>query len=424
MLIFSLIQTIEDRGKMNKQDKKHLHSTRNEPDNSAPPEQLPADALISTNDDLIRVMDGFRGKPFLAIDTEFMRERTYYPQLCLIQVGDGEKAVAIDPLAKNIDLEPLWNLMRDESIIKVFHAGNQDMEIFLHEMGSLPSPVYDTQIAGLVCGHGDQIGYDSLVKSILGKDVDKTSRFTDWSKRPLTDRQISYALDDVIFLAQIYPIMLEKIAAENRTSWLDEEFAKFCDPATYITKPEDAWKRIKIRHLKPRALLRLMRLAAWRETESQNRNVPRNRVVRDETLIDLAGTAPKTTAEFSKIRNFPGGTDGKFTKPVLKILQDVEAVSDSALPSTPSRGKPVKAPQAVMELLRVLLKYSTDHFNIAPRLIASGDDLELLAIDDNAPIRALQGWRREVFGDTALKLKSGKIGLAVKNGKIKVIDLS
>ena len=403
---------------------KNSRAKLNEPDNSIPLEKLPPDVLITTNADLSRVVEEFRGKPFLAIDTEFMRERTYYPQLCLIQVGDGTKAVAIDPLAKNLDLEPLWSLMRDESIIKVFHAGNQDMEIFLNEMGGLPSPVYDTQIAGLVCGHGDQIGYDSLVKSILGKNVDKTSRFTDWSKRPLTDRQISYALDDVIYLAHIYPIMLDKIATENRTNWLDEEFNKFSDPATYITKPDDAWKRIKIRHLKPPALMRLMQLAAWREIEAQNRNVPRNRVIRDETLIDLAGTAPKTTAEFSKIRNFPGGTDGKFVKPVLKIIQDVGAIPESELPVIPSRGKPVRPPQAVMELLRVLLKYTTDHHNIAPRLIASSDDLELLATDDDAPIRALQGWRREVFGNTALKLKSGEIGLAVKNGKIRVIELS
>ncbi|ADE38865.1 ribonuclease D [Candidatus Puniceispirillum marinum] len=409
---------------MDQNHKKYSHAKRNEPDNSIPLEKLPPDALITTNADLLRVVDEFRGKPFLAIDTEFMRERTYYPQLCLIQVGDGTKAVAIDPLAKNLNLEPLWSLMRDESIIKVFHAGNQDMEIFLNEMGGLPSPVYDTQIAGLVCGHGDQIGYDSLVKSILGKNVDKTSRFTDWSKRPLTDRQISYALDDVIYLAQIYPIMLDKIASENRTNWLDEEFKKFSDPATYVTKPENAWKRIKIRHLKAPALMRLMRLAAWREIEAQNRNVPRNRVIRDETLIDLAGTAPNTINEFSKIRNFPGGTDGKFVKPVLKVIQDVASIPESELPVIPSRGKPVKPPQAVMELLRVLLKYTTDQHNIAPRLIASSDDLELLATDDNAPIRALQGWRREVFGNTALKLKSGEIGLAVKNGKIRVIELS
>lgn len=408
---------------MNQKQRKHPRSTRTESDNSTPFEKPPADALITTNTDLLRVVDEFRGKPFLAIDTEFMRERTYYPQLCLIQVGDGTKAVAIDPLAQDIDLEPLWSLMRDKNIIKVFHAGNQDMEIFLNEMGGLPSPVYDTQIAGLVCGYGDQIGYDSLVKSILGKPVDKTSRFTDWSKRPLTNRQISYALDDVIYLAQIYPIMLDKIAKENRTNWLDEEFTKFSDPATYVTKPEDAWKRIKIRHLKPSALMRLMRLAAWREFEAQNRNIPRNRVVRDETLIDLAGTAPKSIEEFSKIRNFPGGTDGKFAKPVLRIIQEVAAIPESDLPAAPQRNKPAKPPQAVMELLRVLLKYTTDHHNIAPRLIASSDDLEMLATDDNAPIRALQGWRRDVFGDTALKLKSGEIALAVKNGKIKVIEL-
>lgn len=370
---------------------------------------------------LREIANQFRHAPFLAVDTEFIRERTYYPQLCLVQICDGKTAVAIDPLAKGLDLSPLWALMQNEAIVKVFHAGQQDMEIFLQKMGHLPTPIYDTQLAAMVCGLGDQVGYDKLVKAMLDCDVDKTSRFTDWSKRPLSGRQICYALDDVIYLARLYPLIKRRIADDGRTGWLDEEYAKSNNPATYVTAPQDAWRRLKIRNMRAPALRRLMHLAEWRETEAQQRNLPRNRILRDETLIDLAGSNPKTLDDFSAIRNFPGGKDSKLASPIKKILQKVAAMPDSDLPEPLSHAHVKKPPAAIMEMLRVLLKHVSDEKNIAPRLIASTDDLALLAHDDNAQIRALTGWRKEVFGSTALKLKNGEIALAVKHGEIRLI---
>ena len=381
-----------------------------------------AAAPITTNEDLNAIIKDFKRAKFLAVDTEFIRERTYYPQLCLIQISDGVKAVAIDPLAKNLDLTPVWGLMRDQKITKVFHAGNQDMEIFLHLMGDLPQPIYDTQIAAMVCGLGDQVGYDKLVKSMLNQDIDKTSRFTDWSNRPLSNRQILYALDDVIYLARLYPIMLKKLENENRNHWLDDEYEKSNDPATYSVDPRLAWQKLKVRNMRPAALLRLMHLAAWREIEAQTRNIPRNRVIRDETLIDLSGSNPQDRNGFANIRNFPGGKDGKLVAPIQRILEKVAALPSSSLPVQKKRGSGKRPPAAVMELLRVLLKHVTDKHEIAPRLIASVEELEALATDDNAQIRALAGWRREIFGELALRLKRGQIALAVKNEKILLIE--
>ena len=376
---------------------------------------------ITSTSELREIADHFQSASFLAVDTEFMRERTYYPQLCLVQISDGATAVAIDPLASGLDLNPLWTLMRDKNIVKVFHAGQQDMEIFLHHMGQLPAPIYDTQLAAMVCGLGDQVGYDKLVKALLNDDVDKTSRFTDWSKRPLSGKQIAYALDDVIYLAQLYPLMKKRIDDDGRTNWLDEEYAKLNDPTTYVTAPNDAWQRLKIRNMRAPALRRLMHLAAWREMEAQQRDLPRNRILRDETLIDLAGTNPKSLAVFNTIRNFPGGKDGKLAPPILKMLRKVAIMPDRDLPAPILHTQVKKPPAAIMEMLRVLLKHVADEKNIAPRLIASADDIERLASDDEAPIRALTGWRREVFGETALKLKKGKIALAVQHGRIRLI---
>ena len=381
-----------------------------------------AAAPIATNEELNIIVKDYMRAEFLAVDTEFIRERTYYPQLCLIQISDGIKAAAIDPLAKNLDLSPIWKLMRNQNITKVFHAGSQDMEIFLHLMGDLPQPIYDTQIAAMVCGLGDQVGYDKLVKSMLDHDIDKTSRFTDWSKRPLSNRQILYALDDVIYLARLYPIMLKKLKNEKRDHWLNEEYAKSNDPATYSVDPLSAWQKLKVRNMRPAALLRLMHLAAWREIEAQTRNMPRNRVIRDETLIDLSGSNPQSRDGFANIRNFPGGKDGKLVAPIQKILKKVASLPASSLPVHEKQGSAKRAPAAVMELLRVLLKHVTDKNEIAPRLIASADELEALASDDNAPIRALAGWRREIFGELALRLKRGEIALAVKNEKILVVE--
>ena len=383
----------------------------------------PAPEVITTSAGLAALVDGYATAEFLAIDTEFMREQTYYSQLCLIQISDGTTAAAIDPLADGIDMAPLWRLLGDSSIVKVFHAAHQDLEIFYKEMGSLPLPLFDSQVAAMVLGHGDQVGYDRLVRAVLGHDIDKSSRFTDWSRRPLSARQVNYALDDVIYLAKMYPKLLAQLDQRGRASWLEDENARLVDPATYHTLPDNAWKRIKVRNMKPAALRRMMHLAAWRETEAQNRDLPRNRILRDETILDLAGSNPGTTGEFGKIRNFPGGATGKLARPVLEVLRTVEAMPDSTLPEAKSEARTPKPPAAVMELLRVLLKHITDAEGIAPRLVASADELEALALDDEAPIRAQSGWRHEIFGAAALRLKHGKVALAANGKQVRVIDL-
>ena len=390
---------------------------------AAPPDTKPGQEVVTTTAELESLVAKLHGAEFLAIDTEFMREQTYYSQLCLIQISDGTTAAAIDPLAPDIELAPLWRLLADTSITKVFHAAHQDLEIFVKEMGQLPLPLFDSQIAAMVLGHGDQVGYDRLVRAVLHHDLDKSSRFTDWSRRPLTGRQINYALDDVIYLAEMYPKLCEQLESKGRKSWLDDENARLVDPATYHTVPEDAWRRIKVRNMKAPALRRMMHLAAWREREAQSRNLPRNRILRDETILDLAGSNPSTTAEFGKIRNFPGGANGKLATPVLALLRDVEAMPDSTLPEPKNEGRAPKPPAAVMELLRVLLKHVTDEEGIAPRLVASADELEALALDDSAPIRATSGWRKDIFGDAALRLKHGKLAIAADGRRIRVIDL-
>ena len=379
--------------------------------------------MVTTSDGVAALAARFADAAFLAVDTEFMREQTYYAQLCLVQISDGSHAAAIDPLAPGIDLAPLWDLLGNEGITKVFHAAHQDLEIFFKEMGRLPLPLFDSQIAAMVLGHGDQVGYDRLVRAVLKHDIDKSSRFTDWSRRPLSARQISYALDDVIYLAEMYPKLLAQLEEKGRAAWLVDENARLTDPATYHTAPEDAWKRIKVRNMKPAQLRRMMHLAKWREAEAQRRDLPRNRILRDETILDLAGTNPSKTEEFGKIRNFPGGANGKLAAPVLAILREVEAMPDDTLPAARSEARTPKPPAAVMELLRVLLKHITDAEGIAPRLVASADELEALALDDAADIRAQTGWRHEVFGAAALRLKHGKIALAADGKRIRVIDL-
>lgn len=379
--------------------------------------------LITTNEGLAAILQTFESAPFLAIDTEFMREHTYYSQLCLIQISNGERAVAIDPLADGIDLAPLWALLARTDIVKIFHAAHQDLEIFFKEMGSLPLPLFDTQIAAMVLGHGDQVGYDRLVRAVLNIEIDKSSRFTDWSRRPLSDRQISYALDDVIHLAAMYPMLADQLETKGRTGWLADENARLEDPATYQTAPDDAWKRIKVRTMRPAPFRRMMHLAAWRESEAQKRNLPRNRIMRDETILDLAGTNPGKPDDFSRIRNFPGGANGKLVAPVMKVLKSVAEMPESTLPEAKTESRTARPPVAVMELLRVLLKHITDAEGVAPRLIASADELEQLALDDNAPIRALSGWRYDIFGKPALQLKHGRTAMAVDGRRIRLIDL-
>ena len=381
------------------------------------------DKLLTTTPALVTAIDAIRSADFIAIDTEFMRESTYYPQLCLIQICAGSHAFCIDPLAEGMDLSPLFALMQDENITKVFHAGRQDLEIFVQLTGDVPCPVYDTQIAAMVCGLGDQVGYDKLVYHYKNLQIDKSSRFTNWSQRPLSDRQLSYALDDVIHLAEIYPRIIADLTANGRDKWVQSELESLADISLYQTDPATAYKRIKARNSKPAQLNRLAQLASWREKEAQRRDVPRGRILRDDTLIDLAGSNPKTRADLKKIRGFPGGENGKFGPAVIEVLKKANAMAEDAWPlkeRLPQRDKP---PVAIIEMLRVLLKHVTESHNVAPRLIASADDLEKLALSDTADIPAMKGWRREIFGDAALALKAGKLGLTVQKGKIKLLSL-
>ena len=380
--------------------------------------------LITTTEDLNSALAEMSGAEFVAVDTEFMRETTYYPKLCLVQLCANQKTVCIDPLAEGLDLSALYELMQNPDIVKVFHAGRQDLEIFVHLTGSVPQPVYDTQIAAMVCGLGDQVGYDKLVQHYTGKSIDKSSRFTNWAERPLTDRQLKYAADDVIYLAEIYPQMVAYLNKATRTHWVESELNSLTDKSVYLPDPAMIWRRLKFRGGRPDMVNRLAKLAEWREVEAQRRDVPRGRLLRDDTLIDLAGSNPKTGAEFRKIRGFPGGETGKLVKPVLNVLKQAAETPKQDYPRLDRLEKQDKPPQALIELLRVLLKHVTEEHEVASRLIASADDLEKLALDDKADIPALSGWRYEIFGQLALELKQGRLALSVTNGKTRVISLT
>jgi len=358
-----------------------------------------------------------------AIDTEFMREKTYYPQLCLIQIAGNGIHFAIDPLVDGLDLSALWALLADESITTVFHAGRQDIEIFYHLTGDVPHNIFDSQIAAMVCGLGDQVGYDKLVQHFLGKVIDKSSRFTDWSKRPLSDKQISYALDDVIHLEKIYPMLCEQLEKENKLSWIADEAQILGAIETYAVDPNEIYRRVKIRTNKPIILNRLKHLAAFRETECQKRDLPRGRFLKDETLMDLAATAPKTADAMAKIRGIGNQKNGWLTGQLLHVLKQADEADKDTWPKLPERKRFERAPAAVLELLRVLLKHVCEEAAVAPRLIASASDLEQLALSDDSSQAVLQGWRYEVYGKKAIALKSGKVGMALENGAIRFFDI-
>ncbi len=378
--------------------------------------------FITTTDELARAIKTLCEFDAIAVDTEFIRESTYYPQLCLVQLAAGKHYFAVDPLSKNIDLSSLLEMLNNTDIIKVFHAGRQDLEIFAHLMGTVPKPIFDTQIAAMVVGLGDQAGYDKLVQHYLNIEIDKSSRFTDWSARPLSERQIKYALDDVIHLIKIYHIIYQELTNNKRLSWLDDDISALTQMSLYNPNPDDAWKKLKIRSYKPDFLNRLKFLASWREKRAISKNIPKNRIVRDETLIDLAGTNPKNAAKFEIIRGFPGGRTGKLVPEILQTLALAEQIPRQNWPKVKSDFRRDKAPVAILELLRVLLKHVTESENIAPKLLASSDDLDALARDNNADIKSLKGWRREIFGNIALKLKTGEIALSIKDNKIQLIN--
>ena len=368
--------------------------------------------------------DRQRAADYLAVDTEFLRDRTYWPRLCLVQIAGPDEAVAIDTMAPDLELRPLYDLMANRSVLKVFHAGRQDLEIFFHATGSIPEPLFDTQVAAMVCGFGDQVGYEGLVAKLVGVRTDKSSRFTDWSYRPLTQKQLEYALDDVIHLRPAYEKLADELEKTRRTSWLDQEMGVLMDPATYRLDPEHAWRRLKSRNANRRFHAVLRELAAWRECEAQRRDIPRNRVLRDDAVLELAAQAPATKDALSRSRALSKGfANSAAGKAILDAVARAAALTESELPVPPKRESRPSGLGPLTELLKVLLKHVTEKYNVAPRLIASADDLERIAADDAADVPALSGWRRELFGAHALALKRGEVALTAKGKNTRLIDL-
>ncbi len=374
---------------------------------------------ITTTADLAAACEKLATSPYVTVDTEFMRESTFWPILCLIQIASDDAETLIDPLAEGIDLAPFFSLMADENVTKVFHAARQDVEIVHHLAGIIPAPLVDTQVAAMVCGFGDSVGYANLAKKICNIDIDKSSRFTDWARRPLSDKQLVYALADVTHLRDIYKFLEGKLAESGRSHWLSEEMGILMDPATYEVDPANAWKRLKTRVKSRKAMAVMMELAEWREHEVQRKNVPRNRVLRDEVIYDVANQSPRDEKALAKLRTMSDG----FARSKIgqQILAAVGRGLERDMDTVPSLRKSQPAPPeaaAVIDLLRVHLKAVSAENAVAAKLIATTDDLERIAVDDAADVPALRGWRRELFGDDALAIKRGDIGLIVSNGSV------
>lgn len=359
--------------------------------------------------------------PFIAVDTEFMRESTYYPELCLVQVATTEHSAAIDPLAKDIDLKPLLDLLVErEDMLKVFHAGGQDVEIIYNLTGKTPHPIFDTQIGAMALAQAEQLGYSNLVESWLGLNLDKGARFTDWSRRPLDRRQIDYAIADVTHLAVIFPRMLEKLKQTGRGQWLDEEMEKLADPANYAMHPEDAWYRVKVQSKKADVLGRLKAVAAWREIEARSKNLPRGRIAKDETLAEIAAHPPRHQEDLGKIRGLSSSwRNNDIGARLMQALADSEPMSREEMPAAPQRGPSLgKDGSLVADLLKLLLKIRAREMSVASRLIARSEELEHLAAGVRDGLSILTGWRAETFGRDALELVEGRLGFTVHKGRL------
>ncbi|GAB5349678.1 ribonuclease D [Alteriqipengyuania sp. 357] len=381
--------------------------------------------LITTTDKLAELCERLGKGDFVCVDTEFMRENTYWPELCLVQIGDENEAAAIDPLADGIDLKPLLDLLTEnEDVLKVFHAGSQDVEIFYNLTGKTPHPIFDTQIAMMAISQSEQIGYANLVEHWLDKTIDKGARFTDWSRRPLTDRQLEYAIGDVTYLATIFPRILKKLIKTDRGLWLNAEMEKLADPENYAIEPDRAWKRIRAQGRNAQVLGRLKAVAAWREGEAQHKNIPRGRIMRDETLADIASHPPKKQGDLAKVRGLSNAwKDNEIGNRLMEVLEEAEPLPSDEMPQRTSRGAPLgKEGALVADLLKLLLKIRAREIDVAPRLLTRSDELEQLAAGvRNLPI--LEGWRREVFGSDALDLVEGKLAFAVEQGKLKMTHI-
>ncbi len=379
--------------------------------------------VITSNSDLSDICSRLADRDFVAVDTEFMREQTFWPELCLIQLAGPEIEVIVDPLAAGIDLKPFYALMADERVMKVFHAARQDIEIVYSEAGLIPKPVFDTQIAAMVCGFGESVSYVNLVKRVTGRDLDKSSRFTDWSRRPLSEKQLTYALGDVTHLRDIYSHLKKELEATDRAHWLSEEMAELTAPGTYETHPEEAWQRLKMRVKNRKSLAVLIELAAWRERLAQAQDVPRGRILRDEALYDIANQAPTSPEQLSELRTLSEGfSRSQRAREIVDAVKRGLARDIKTVPAL-NHSQPLSAEaSATTELLKVLLKASAARHRVAPRLIADAGDLERIATEAEPDIPALKGWRRQLFGEDALRLKRGELALTLVKGEVVAIE--
>jgi ribonuclease D len=378
--------------------------------------------LITDSAELAALCDRLRSEPFVTVDTEFMRERTYWPELCVVQLGGKSDIAVVDALAPNLDLAPLGALLADTAVTKVFHAARQDVEIFLQMFGAVPIPLFDTQVAAMVAGFGDQVGYDSLVAGLAGGQIDKAHRFSDWSARPLSPAQLAYAAADVTHLRTVYERLKIRLQQEGRLSWVSEEMAALAEPATYRPDPETMWERLRPRTNNRRMLGTLRAVAAWREREAQRINIPRQRLVRDESLLEIAATAPTDTEQLSRIRGVTRGfAEGATGQSMLAAIAEAAALPEDALPEGRTQRDGPRPSPALVALLKVLLAEKAESHDVAPRLLASSEEIDRLATEDHPDIPALHGWRLGVFGEDALALKQGRIALGVNGRRIKLI---
>ena len=380
--------------------------------------------LITRQEELETVIGELSRSDFVTVDTEFSRETTFWAELCLIQMAAPGVTALVDPLAPGLDLAPFFRLMTDERILKVFHAARQDVEIIYHLGKIIPTPMFDTQVAAAVCGFGDSVSYDQLVQKVTGARIDKTSRFTDWRHRPLSDKQLEYALADVTHLIDVYRHLKDELERENRAHWLNEEMSVLTSPETYDPDPEDAWKRLKMRVRKPQELAIMQAVATWREYEARERNVPRGRVLKDDAIFEIAQQAPRDAAALARLRTTPKGWERSSTAAgVLAAVNKALEIPKDQLPKLPKQVQQAEGTSAAAELLKVLLKIVAEQQGVAPKVLASSDDVEKIAASgENADVPAMHGWRREVFGERALALVRGEIALKFEKRKITVFE--
>ncbi|MCA6123782.1 ribonuclease D [Bradyrhizobium sp. WSM 1704] len=380
--------------------------------------------LITTTSELAAACARLAKHKVITVDTEFLRETTYYPLLCVVQMASADEAIVVDALAPGIDLKPFFELMSDEAVLKVFHAARQDIEIVWHLSGTIPHPIFDTQVAAMVLGYGDSIAYDALVDRVTGHRPDKTHRFTDWSRRPLSQEQIHYAVSDVTHLREVFAALDADLKKRGRSDWVSEEMEVLTSPKTYDFHPERAWERLKTRVRKPRELAVLIEVAAWREQEAQSRDVPRSRVLKDDAVGDIATHAPTSIEKLGNLRSLPKGFErSKWGTDIIAAVQRGLARDQASLPKL-EKPRNNSNGAATVELLKVLLRMTSERHGVASKVIATVDDLEQIATSDHADVAALHGWRRELFGEAALKLKHGQLALAIDKGRVVRVDRS